>query len=205
RRNLDQLLAVALQAALALPQVHRLSTAIADDLHFDVPDLRQQLLDVHVTVAESLQGFGSAALVGRCQLVRMAHSPNAVSATARDGLDHDRAVLVQECPRLLDAGGALSSGQDGNTAFPRKRARSALVAEDLQHFGRRTDEREAGLRAPTGERRVLAEETIAGMHRVTARFRRHAQDLLDIEISGWPFSHKPVRSVRLARVVGTFV
>ena len=52
RRNLDDLLIAALDAAFALPQMADVARAVADDLHFDMTRARHQLLDVNVAIAE---------------------------------------------------------------------------------------------------------------------------------------------------------
>ena len=101
-RDLDQLLPIALQAALALPQVGDCSGAVADDLHFDVAGLGEELFDVDIAVAERLHRLGAAALIGGFQFRDAAHLAHAAAAAARNGLDHDGAVRAE---RLKEAAG----------------------------------------------------------------------------------------------------
>ena len=65
RRDLDDLLEAALDAAFALAQMRDGAGAVAEDLHLDVAGAGQELLDVDVAAAERGLGLGPAALVGR--------------------------------------------------------------------------------------------------------------------------------------------
>src|SRR3546814_1893394 len=65
RRDLDDLLALTLDAAFALPEVADGAGAVADHLHLDVTGAREQALGIEVAVAESGACLGRAPLEDR--------------------------------------------------------------------------------------------------------------------------------------------
>ena len=69
-RDLEDLLTLALNAAIALPEMGDRASAVADDLDLDVARARKQPLDIDIAVAERLQRFGAAALHRRRQAGR---------------------------------------------------------------------------------------------------------------------------------------
>ena len=58
RRLFDQLLVAPLQRAVALAQRHDAALAIAEDLHFDMPGVRNEALEIDARIAEA--GIGGA-------------------------------------------------------------------------------------------------------------------------------------------------
>ena len=74
-------------------------------------------------------------------------------------------------------------GTVGTPGIARKALGRRLVAEHVEVFGGRTDERDAGCVARTGQRGVLGEKPVAGMNRVDARCcLATAIRLVDVEI-----------------------
>ena len=101
RRALHHLLVAPLHGAVALEQMHEVAVRVAEDLHFDVPRLAHQLLEIHLVVAEA--GLGLAAR-HRQQLgeLRIAFDDaHAAAAAAPARLQHHR---VADFGRLLLAG-----------------------------------------------------------------------------------------------------
>ena len=86
--DLDQLLALALQAALAIPKVADGAGAVADDLHFHVAGVGQQFLDVEVAGAEGLCGFGAGAGEGFFEVAEHGNRAHPAAAATGDGLEH---------------------------------------------------------------------------------------------------------------------
>ena len=146
RGDLDQLLAAPLQAAVTVPQHGHGAGAVADDLDLDVPGRVEQLLDVDRAVAEGRRRLGGAP-AHRCGQVSLpGHRAQAATAAARDRLDHDRAVLAQQGPRLLQhrpvrSWGAVGGGQQGQAELTGPGPGRGLVAEQGERVrspGRRT-------------------------------------------------------------------
>ena len=84
-----------LDAALALAEVAHRAGPVADDLHFEVPGARDQLLDIYVTVAEGLQRLRLTTGVGLLDLLGVKHRPHATAATSGHRLDHHRTTGAQ--------------------------------------------------------------------------------------------------------------
>ena len=142
--------------------------AVAGDLHLDVARAGQERLDVHLGVAERAQRLGAAARVGRLEILCAQHRAHAAAASARDGLDHHRAVRALEVARLGQARRPVRAGQDRHAAALRERPRARLVAELLEHLRARSHEPDPGLGARAREGRVLGQESVAGVDRVAA-------------------------------------
>ena len=158
RRDLDQLLVPALDAAVALPEVGDCAGAVADDLHLDVARVRQQPLDVDVAVAERRLRLGPAARVRLVDVLGgRAHGAHAAAAAAGDRLDHHRAAVAQRREERARASSSVVAS--ACPAAPGRRSRSArarawrLVAEQLQQSRARADEGQPGLGAARGRRR----------------------------------------------------
>ena len=77
---------------------------------------------------------------------------------------------------------ASAARQQRHAALLRQRAGARLVAEQRQLVGRGADEGEPGVGAGLREVRPLAEEAVAGMHRVAAGGLRDADQRGDVEI-----------------------
>ena len=76
--------------------------------------------------------------------------------------------------------------------------RLRLVAEQAQGFDPRADERQAGRLAPPGELRILAQEPVAGVHRVTSGLLGGLNQLGHIKVSSDATPFQRARLVRLA-------
>src|SRR5262249_12317036 len=104
RRHFDELLPLALDAALALPEVDDATGSISGDLDLDMPTARKEAVDIDVAVAERLERLGAAARVGRLEVIGDVDRPRAAAAAAGDSLDHDAGpgVRGEERARLLE-------------------------------------------------------------------------------------------------------
>src|SRR6266852_1750684 len=100
RCDLDQLLIPSLEAALALAEVAYPAGPVTHDLYFEVSGARDQLLDIHVAVAEGLSRLRLTAGVGLPDLLGMKYRPHAAAATARHRLDHHRSTVAQGREKL---------------------------------------------------------------------------------------------------------
>ncbi len=202
RGDLDELLPLPLDAALALPQVDHAAGGVADHLHLDVAGARQERLDVDVAVAERLERLRAAARVRAVELARVRHRAHPPPAAARDRLDHHAGAAArgEERARLVEARRPRRRGQHRHAAALREGARARLVAERLEHRGAGAHEREPGRGAAAREARLLAEEAVARVHRVAPRLARRGHDLLGVEVRGGPGAGERARLVGAARV-----
>ncbi len=69
RRDLDELLMAALNAAIALAKVTDRARAVADNLHFDVSRRAYALLNIDRAIAKRRLRFGLAARISLCERV----------------------------------------------------------------------------------------------------------------------------------------
>ena len=175
RGDLDELLAAALEAAVAVAEVAR-RRAVADDLHLDVPGAGQQPLDVDVAVAERRRRLRA----------RSARTPPASSPRSRTGRmprppPPATALTMTAPPGPSDAGSPAASarsigpsvaGQDRqphSAASARARTLSPNSASVSGSGPTKVSPASAHRRAKLG---VLGQEPVAGVHGVAVR--RHA-------------------------------
>ena len=187
RRRLDHLLVPPLGAALAFAEVDQPAGFVTQELDFDVPRPRDQLLDVEAAVAERALCLGPAALVGLFDLVGRSDDAGPAAAAAGERLDDHRLALAQggeELLRFFDRRRPIRAAQHRYVRAGRHRTRSALVAEEFQHLGPRADEGDARVGAGGCEVRVLGQEAVAGMDRVAVRIHRPPDDTFDVEVRG---------------------
>ena len=110
------------------------------------------------------------------------------AAAAGDRLQHHRVADLRRHRGDLGVGrvsgqGRFGAGHDRRPGADRGLARPGLAAHDPDRLGRRADERQAGLDAGLGERGVLGQEAIAGMHGIGAGAAGDVDQLGDVEIA----------------------
>ena len=187
RRQFDDLLALALDAAVAIPEVDDLSRAIAQNLHFDMTRAGHQPFDIEVAHTEGRQRLGGAAFIGRRQVLGPLDGPHASPAAAAHSLDHPGAPRSQAAQARSRPGKArrpLCAVQGGDAAMAGDLTRRGLVAERVEGLGFRPHEGEAGVSAGPRERRRLAEEAVAGVHGVGAGGHGSRENARRIQICG---------------------
>ena len=67
---------------------------VAEDLHFNVPRARQELLDIQLGVAKCLLRLRTTALIGAGHVRQCMHFAHTASAAAGDGFHHHRAAFA---------------------------------------------------------------------------------------------------------------
>ena len=171
-RLLDQLLAAALDRALALAEGAHVAVRVGHDLHLDMPRGRDVALEEDRRVAEGGGRLRARDAHRILQLVNLLDDADAAPAAAGGCLDQQReadplglGARVFEVLRV-DLFGA---GDDGHAGGLHQPPRLHLVAHCAHCRGGRADEGDAGRLAGFGERGVLREEAVAGVHRVGAR------------------------------------
>ncbi len=132
RRNLDELLESALDAALAFAKVDDVPIVVTQNLHLDVPGMGNELLDVEGIIAERPGGFRAAAVERSLNLVPRRHSPCASATTAPNRLNHHLARTTQRVEERLGIGqgdGPVDTTGDWNAHSLRRLTSSGFVAE----------------------------------------------------------------------------
>ena len=205
-RDLDDLLAPPLEAALALAEIDDRARPVAGHLDLDVPGPLDEAFDVEIVTAEGAPGLVAAArpLAFERRGVTDGGHPAAASAPRR--LDHHPAPVLSEGEQEL-AGSlqpALDRGPRKNPhpAALRERPCPGLVPEELEGLRSRSDECDAAFRASPGEVRVLAQEPVPGVDGVAVRALRRAEDRRLVEVGGGAPPRKRLHLVRPRRVEG---
>ncbi len=166
RCYLDDLLALALQAAFAIPDMRDGARTVAHDLHFDVARRGKEFFRIEIAVAESLERFAASTRERFFEFVYRMDKPHAASAAARDRLQHDGrtfAEAFQERCRVRDLDAAFGAVERRDAKPCGERTRFRLVAEESERCRIGSDKGDVGRRDCAREHRVLAEEAIARM------------------------------------------
>ncbi len=161
---LDHLLVAALHGAVAFAQVDGVAVGVGQHLDLDVARVLEELLHVHVRVAERGQGLGLGHLDGGKQVGFGVHHTHAAPAAAAGGLDDDRVAHLAAQTQVLVgvvAEGAVGARHAGHAGGLHGVLGGDLVAHqaDVLRFGANEDEA-ASLHA-LGEVRVLGQEAVA--------------------------------------------
>ncbi len=164
RATFDNLLVPPLDGAVAFEEVDQSAVLVADQLHFDVLGALDELLQNTLRDAERGPGFAARRLKRFLQLVGGLHDAHPAPAAAHRGLhDYRIAQLLRQRLRFVDGlDRRIAAGEYRNVRLLRRCRGRRLVAELLQDFRTRADERDAGVRARPRERRVLGKEAVAG-------------------------------------------
>ena len=188
-RFLDDLLVPALQAAFALAEVHHVAVGVGEDLDLDVPRQADPPLDQQGGVAE--RGLGLTPRGGDRvgQAAGGADQPHALPAAARRRLEQHRVARAE--PGRLRRPGQLGIAQPGRLAARHdrhaRRRDHALGGDLVPHGGDRArgrpDEHQAVLGARPGQRGVLGQEPVAGVHGLGPAAQRRVDDVLDGQVA----------------------
>ncbi len=145
---------------------------VGGDLHLDVARGGDEPLDVQALVAERGPGLAAGQAEQALQLALVLRELDPAAAAASRRLDQQRVGDVVGLGRRRD----FVTGEDRQTRSPRRLASPQLVAGELHHLRRRSDERQVMITRSPGERRVLGEEAVAGVDRVAAGPERCLND-----------------------------
>ena len=176
----------ALYRALALPQMSDVAVRVADDLHFNVARIGNQPLDIHGIDTKRGLRLRAAAGIGFFELCGVVYRAHTAPASARHGLDHDtgaRPERREKRLRFVQGDRPAAACQQGHTTARSQLPGEHLVTESLQRLDARAHEGDALLGAGTGERRVLAQETVARVQGVALGGAGRRHDGLHVQIS----------------------
>ena len=199
-RDLDAFLqARGLDGAVARAEVHGVrARAVRNDLHFQVVEIRDALLNEHAFVLELAQGVIADAPVDRTELVRVVDFLDAHAAAARRGLDqHQRALdallFLEFKDRLGDAlglhlvvNGAVRTGHRGHAQAAGQAFGIDFVAQLTDDFpgGADEDQFAVAFGDPAGETEILGEKAVARMHGGAAGLVGNGHQFVGVVIGG---------------------
>src|SRR5262245_42659886 len=186
-----ELLMASLDGALALVEMHHLPARVTEHLHLDVAGLGQVPLHEERRRAEGRLHPPLCRRVRGAQRRCVGDLDHADAATARGGLEHDRIADLVRGPTCVveRRHRSVAAGHDGHAGPDHLAPGAYLVAHLLDDAPGRPDEHETGLLAGLCESPVLRQETVAGMHGLSACAACGLEDALDVEVAlarrGW--------------------
>ena len=198
--DFHQFLVASLQAAVAFPQMADGTGTVAEHLHFDMPRVTHQLLDVQGAVTERRLGLGLAAGVGFGQRRRLEHRAHATATATGQGLEHHGAMLGAEGLGLFQAHRLVDAGHQRHAAALGQGAGGGFVAEQFEHLRRWADKGDAGGLAAAGELGVLGEEAVTGVDGVAALGGGNGDQLVHVQVGRHATAFERHGEVGLARV-----
>ena len=182
---LDHLLMPALERAVALEQVNDIARAVGEHLHLDVARAHHRLFQQHGVVAERGLRLPLGSEHAFRELARAVDEAHALAAATRHRLDQQRKAdagrrALEPHQRLVLV---LVARCDGYAGGLHHRLGRVLQAHRADGGGRRADPGRAGGDHRFGERGVLRQEAVAGVHRVRAGRAHGGDDAIDVEIA----------------------
>lgn len=183
-RFLDHLLVAPLHRAIALAERDRAAAAVAENLHFEVPRMLDELLQIDARMREVRIAEPHDGVERRVELRGIAAQRHADPAAAGRALEHHRIADRIGCgERRRDVAEQPRAGQQRDAVRGGKLARGVLEAERAHVLAARADETQAGRLARIGEARMLGQEAVAGMHGLRAGCLRGREDRRDVQIA----------------------
>src|ERR1700733_438817 len=163
----DDLLVAALHGTVALAQVHHIAVVVGEHLELDVPGPLQELLHVHLGVAEGGERLRLGDADGVQQGGVGVHHAHAAPAAAAGGLDDHRiADVLGDAEVLVGVGpkGPIRARHTGHARSFHVLDGGNLVAHHPYGFSPGPHEDETALLDALGEVRVLAQKSVAGVN-----------------------------------------
>ena len=181
----DKLLMPALDAAIALPQMHGIAVFVSEDLDLDMPHFREKAFEINLRIAERRRSLGRRLGEESAKLVHARGNPHPASAAAARRLQQQRkADLSGNLRRRLCVGKSLRRTRHDRDAVARgDPPRFDLVAHRADCFRARADKSELLLAAARGERTFLRKESVARVNRVTAATTRRLDERGSVQIA----------------------
>ena len=158
--------------------------AVAENLHFDMASVANELFKVEPAISEGCLGLGGG-LIERCaKRFDGFRDADATSAAARRSLDHDgKADFLRELPRFIKiCNAAFGTGHDRHARALRRTARRGLVAHGSDRLAFRTDEDQPGRLYRFREDGILGEKAVTRMNGVRAGRLGRGKNRFDVEI-----------------------
>ena len=184
-RFFNHLLVTALDGAFTLVQVKHVTVAVANQLNFNVARLFDKLLDEDAVIAKTVTRLVAAACETFQRLFVVEGNTQALATAASAGLDHHRVAdsfgNLYGFFRRLD-----SIVHPGNAVHPS--GTGQLFRLDLvTHSGNRVvlgaNEDNALFFHPFGKAGVLAQKTIAGVHRLRSGLLAGGNDFFCLQVT----------------------
>ena len=184
RRDLDELLMVALHGAVAFVKGKDIAVHVGDDLDLDVAHIGQELFHEQARIAEGGLGHGGGLEEGVFQLGFIVDGEDTAATAAAFGLEHDgQTDLGDQLTGGGDVHGPVRTGHHGDAQLAGHGAGLHFVAQQVHGFGSGTDKGDTGFLAALGETGVLRGKAPAGVDTDNAALAGFVDDAVNIQVS----------------------
>ena len=183
----------ALNAALALAEMHNIATRIRNELHLDMTSRVNSLLQVHAIIAKSAFSLAARRAQRGWQVLRVTHKANALAASAGRGLQQQRIANLCGNFRNLGIIQLVSHGSRHNRHpyFSRRIARRRLLTDRALYSRRRSYKNQFCLSTGLYERGILRQKAIAGMDGLRPRAPGNLDNRRNMQVTlrglRWPY------------------
>ncbi len=172
-RLLEHLLVAALDGAVALAERDDRAVRVSQELHLHVPRALQVALVVEGSVSECAGGLAARSRRRVRELGLVANDAHSTAAASRGCLDDEREADLDGCTIREHRHARLTSDA----------LRLELVSSEPERLRRRPDPGEPGRLDRFRERRVLREEAVARVDRISTHRPGGAEVLVDVEVA----------------------
>ncbi len=182
---LPDFLVTPLQRTVALAEMDRAATAVAQHLDFDVARLLQVFLQIDRGIAERGLGLVGCGRQRHHQIVGRLRDLHAAPAAPGGSLyQHGKADRLRNRHRVVvGSDTAVRARHHGNAEPLRGFLGFDLVAHQTDVLGLRADEMQVMLGEDFDEAGILGQEAVAGMHRIGAGDLARREQRGDVEIA----------------------
>ena len=182
----------ALDRAISLAQVDRITRLIGKHLNFDVPWSHDRLFNNQLTRTKGVLGFGLRHIDGGFEFAHLVDKTHTATATASCRFNHDRQSnffrLGHKGAHLLVV--ALIPGDTGNTGLDHGALSPGFVSHDFDGGIGRADKFNTLGFTSRSKGLVFREKTVTGMDTVSTRALCCIQNGIQLQIGichrGWP-------------------
>ena len=163
--------------------MHHAPLAVAEDLHLDVARGQKRLLQIERPIAKGLLCLLGAAGEGLRQTLALRHGPNAPSAPAADGLQHEGAGMgFLKGQGVLEARGPFRARQQGNAKGAGQGPGLGFRAEGAELGWGRAKKDQPRAFAALGKGCVLRQKAVARMNSGGAAGLGRGEDGVLVEV-----------------------
>src|SRR5487761_290492 len=158
--------------------------AVAEDLHFDMPRLREEALKIKRAVAEEGLSLGLGDRKDRIELAAVARHAHTATTTASRRLDKDRITDAGGLlARMIELQNGLAAGHHRDAQFPRSSLCHDFVAHQPDVLGRWADEDEVMFADDLRELGILGEKPEPWVNGIRTSDRCRRKDRRNVEVA----------------------
>mmetsp|Transcript_14040 Transcript_14040/g.25357 ORF Transcript_14040/g.25357 Transcript_14040/m.25357 type:complete len:244 (-) Transcript_14040:404-1135(-) len=182
--NFDDFLVASLHGAVTLKQVYDIAILVSENLNFDVPWCRDELLKEHASITECGPCLARRGHKSFCQLFLIGAQTHTSTTSSERSLCHNGvAHFLSEFKCLLDiAYNPVTTGYNWHVCFKSEITRGGFGTHHINRLAVRSNEDDACLFTSGSEVTALGEETVSRVNGVNLMFKCYFDNLVNVEI-----------------------